>query len=278
MRTGALGPALSRFAYSDKAAVEKKLRRFARHGRAAWHVVLDFDRTLTCATEPGQDFYTWNVLGSFIPKDLQEPWGDLYNSYRPLELRGKLTDALAVEWWDQSFDLLQRGKINLCDVEREFISRANIRPGVSKLFDVCKKIEVPVVILSAGIADIIRLWCEHYKVFPDLIVANQLLLSDAGLVEGWDREGMVHVRNKRERGRKELSHLRSERPYAFLAGDSPDDAHMAEGSKAIRTRVYDPRSDEQDDQATQRAALKLFDLILTGGTLEPLVEIIEIML
>jgi hypothetical protein len=54
---------------------------------------------------------------------------------------------------------------------------------------------------------------------------------------------------------------------------------MAGGSDAVlRVRVYDPRSDERDDDAAQAATLEKFDLMLCGDSLQPLVALMSEML
>ena len=123
----------------------------------------------------------------------------------------------------------------------------------------------------------IDIWCQHYGIQPSAVLATRLNVTPEGLIAGWDQNKLIHVRNKRERGHGELSALKAQRPHIILVGDSLDDANMVEGDAALRTRIYDPRPDEKDSEAAQQATLRRFDLMLVGGTLRPLVGLMESM-
>ncbi|HEV2403625.1 MAG TPA: DNA polymerase III subunit gamma/tau [Candidatus Saccharimonadales bacterium] len=166
--------------------------------------------------------------------------------------------------------------MNLFDVERKFVSRASIRPGVAELFELCQKHNIPTAILSAGVTNIIDIWCQHFGIHPDIVLSTHLGLTDEGHIAGWGQESMIHVLNKRERGHGELSVLREQRPNIILGGGL-DDADMVQGSSILRTRVYDPRPDEKDSEAAQLATLQRFDLMLAGGSLQPLVDLIRLL-
>jgi HAD superfamily phosphoserine phosphatase-like hydrolase len=252
------------------------MTEFQQRGPAGCHVLLDFDRTLTCANAEGVDFYTWTIMESFLPPEFIQPSSELYQTYRPLELRGELTQAKAAEWWNASLSMFQRAGVNLYEVEREFVSRANIRPGVTELFALCQELRIPIVILSAGITNIIEMWCRHYGLQPDLILSTRLQLTPDGFIAGWSQDELIHVLNKRERGHGQLTTLQAERPYTVVVGDSLDDAAMVEGDeKVLRMRVYDPRADEHDDDAAQAATMEKFDVMVKTGSFEPVVELLR---
>jgi phosphoserine phosphatase len=195
---------------------------------------------------------------------------------RPLELAGQLDEALAAEWWNASLTLMRDARVNLREVERAFASRTSIRPGAVDLFDVCKRLGLPVAILSAGVGNIIELWCRHHELKPDVILATQLKLDGAGAIESWDKARVIHALNKRERGHDQLTAWRRERPDTILVGDSLSDAHMVEGDgQILRVRIYDPRPDETGGEVERRASLELFDWVLGGGSLVPLARLVE---
>lgn len=272
---GMFQTALAHVAHADEQALRHKLMQFASRGPGSWHMVLDFDRTLTCANASGQDFFTWSILDSFLPQKMQSIATNLYNRYRPLELSGELTEELALEWWNKSLKLLQDGKVNLFEVEREFMSRASIRPGIAELFAFCKQHNIPTVILSAGVTDVIEIWCRHHGIKPDIIMATRLKLTPEGHIAGWDQDGLIHALNKHERGHGEIAALRVNRPNTILVGDSMDDARMVEGEDVLRARIYDLRPDEADNHTARTATLTRFDLMLANGTLLPLVNLMK---
>jgi HAD superfamily phosphoserine phosphatase-like hydrolase len=266
---------LGAFAVSSRERAEVKLRKLQDRASGV-HMVFDFDRTLTCARTSGEDFYSWTIMASFLPKSFEQEAAELYRAYRPLELRGELTHELAAEWWNWSLGMMRRGGVNLLEVERDFLKVASIRPGVKELFDLCERRSIPTVILSAGVTNIIEMWCKHYGIRPAVVISTRLELTPEGRIAGWDPDNLVHVLNKRERGHGELSRLRAERPNIVLVGDSLDDAGMAEGDEdVLRVRIYDPRADERDNEAARRATLERFDLMIGGKSLEPLVGVLE---
>jgi HAD superfamily phosphoserine phosphatase-like hydrolase len=271
--------ALEPFLFKDAAIVGNKLANFEAEGAESWHVLLDFDRTLTCANESGKDFYTWTILESYLPEEFRKPSAELYQQYRPIELRGEMTEAIANEWWNKSLQMMKEAGVNLREVEHEFMSRASIRPGVKEIFGLCKGWGIPIAILSAGITDVIEIWCRHFNIEPNYILSTKLQLTSDGRIAGWDRNKLIHPFNKREQGHSELVKLTAGRPRAIIVGDSLDDAKMAAGSDSVlRVRIYDPRPDEHDSASAQAATLENFDLMLAHGSLKPLVSLMDALL
>jgi HAD superfamily phosphoserine phosphatase-like hydrolase len=264
----------------DAAALEAKIADFAQVGAHGTHVIFDFDRTLT-VKKPGSDdeVTTWHILGEHLPPEGKLEYKNLFQKYRGIELRGELTTQTAIDWWSASFELYIKYGINLPDVENDFLNKASIRPGVAELFELCAKHSIPTIILSAGIRDVIEIWCRRYKIEPSLIISTTLTLDHAGKITGWERDTLVHVLNKSEATHAELVSIRSERPKTFLIGDSLDDAAMASGDRdVIRVRVLDPRGDEIISEQEMQKTLKKFDVLIQSGSMRPFLELVELVI
>jgi HAD superfamily hydrolase (TIGR01544 family) len=262
----------------DFAALEAKIANFVRVGAQGMHVIFDFDRTLT-VKKPGSDdeVTTWHILGEHLPPEGKVEYKNLFQKYRGVELRGELTTQTAIDWWSASFELYIKYNINLADVEDDFLNKASIRPGVAELFELCAKHGIPTVILSAGIRDVIEIWCRRYKIEPSLIISTALRLDPTSRITGWREDTLVHVLNKSEATHAELIRIRSERPKTFLIGDSLDDATMASGDRdVIRIRVLDPRTDEVTSEQEIQKTLESFDALTQSGSLRPLLELVEL--
>jgi HAD superfamily phosphoserine phosphatase-like hydrolase len=257
--------------------VMSKLASFALAGSESFHVVSDFDLTLTAGKQPGQNIGTWDVMDELLPPEGVERHTAIYNSFRPIEIQGKLTAEIAREKWSETLDLITSYPIDIDDVEAAFLSVAQLRRGARELFDVCRANNVPTVVLSSGIRNVIQTMAEHYQIHPTYILSNDLEFDDTTrLVTGWRRDSLVHILNKNEMGHSELAALRRTRPNVLLLGDVPDDVRMVEGDSVLRIRILDPRKGEIHDlEAAKQVSFDCgYDLVVEHD-LQPVVRIVE---
>jgi hypothetical protein len=132
------------------------------------------------------------------------------------------------------------------------------------------------VILSAGIKDVIELWCEKFHVRPNMILSTKLHFNGRGFISGWDRDSLVHTLNKNETGKKHLGAIQKTRPYAILIGDSMDDAAMVDGDENILRIFIDNGSHKKNlTDGFYNKVFEKFDLIIKNGSLLPIVEAIK---
>jgi hypothetical protein len=136
---------------------------------------------------------------------------------------------------------------------------------------------IPTVILSAGILDVIEIWCKKYNVNPKLILSTALVVSNEGTVLGWDKSTLVHTLNKSEAKHPELEAIRSDRPNTLLIGDSLEDANMASGDKNVfRIRILDQQPSSQSSQEMQLSkSFMKFDAVISSGDLYPLLKLLN---
>jgi HAD superfamily hydrolase (TIGR01544 family) len=255
----------------------RKIERLRQAGADQLQVVFDFDRTLTVA-RPGtnDEVTTWHILNDHLPQVGQDRYQELYQQYRALEVSGEMTAKHAVTWWSSILDLFVEHKVDMAEVERDFLTKASIRPGAKGLFELCTQYGVPTIILSAGIGDVIELWAQAYAIQPTIILSTSLITDTDRRVVGWHRDTLVHLLNKKEIGHPELVRIRSGRHYTILIGDSLADADMAEGTDTvIRVRLYDPRADEQANVAARKHTLTTFDAMIESGSLDAVRELAQ---
>lgn len=259
---------------------EEKLADFATLGATGVHAVFDFDRTLTVKRPGSQDeVTTWHILREHLPENGQAEYQKLFEKYRALELSGEMSQHDAIEWWSSILNLFVEHRIDLVAVEETFLGRASIRPGTVELFRLFADNGIPTIILSAGIREVISIWCRKYGIKPSSIVSTALTLSDENKISGWQKDTLVHVLNKSESTHPELAAIRSRRPKALLVGDSLDDAAMANGEEdVIRVRILDPRADEIATEQEERKTFEKFDALIKTGSLYSLKELVEIII
>lgn len=257
------------------ALVIDKINSFRSFGPQNVHYIFDFDRTMT-TKHPGTkgDVTTWHILSQHLPPDGLRSYSELFDIYRAQEIRGDLSNDDAVRWWSSILDLFVEHRINLFEVERDFLDKASIRPGTKELFILLRDAGIPTVILSAGIRDVIDIWCKKYDIDARLVLSTMLKVDHDGTITGWHADSLVHVLNKSEVGHPELASLRKSRPNVVLIGDSMDDALMSDGiDNVLRIRILDRREDDDwSEDAEVARTLTRFDAFVSSGSLVPILE------
>lgn len=262
---------------SDRVRLQEKINYILGGGLKDIHMLFDFDRTLTVRdTNTRDDITTWHILKEHLPREGQQVYQELFTKYRGKEIDGNMTNDHAAEWWGLILDLFVEHHLDLKAVEADLLKRANIRPGTTELFEFCKEMGVPTIIMSAGIKDVINMWDAVYKLDPTLVIATALEIDDAGRIVGWHRDTLVHALNKDEADHPELAAIRSKRPKTVLVGDSMSDKNMANGEKdVLRIRILDSRPDEVIVSAQERErTFAEFDAIIEDGSLAALGELL----
>lgn len=216
-------------------------------------------------------------MNEHLPVDARQQYQQYFTKYRALEVAGEMTTDHAVEWWSAILDLFVSNNVSLADVEETFLDKANIRPGVKRVFDLFGRLEIPSTILSAGIRDVIDIWSARYGINPTLTLSTKLLVGSSGIVAGWDRSSLVHVLNKHETGHPELTAIKQARPNILVIGDSLDDASMATGDdNVIRIRILDRRDDDPDLVSEKVRTFERFDALITSGSFDPIASLIKV--
>lgn len=265
---------------ADSISFQRKIAEFAALGAAGVHVIFDFDRTLTVRRPGAQDeVTTWHILREHLPEAGQAEYQRLFEKYRALELNGDMTQQDAVQWWSSILNLFVAHSIDLTAVEETFLARASIRPGTVELFKLFADHNIPVIILSAGIHDVIDIWCRQYNIHPSIIISTRLKIDSNNIISGWQEDTLVHVLNKSEATHPEVSTMRRNRTKLFVVGDSLDDASIAaDGHHVVKIRILDFRGDEATTVHEEHKTLQKFDAFVKTGSLDPLRQLIELIL
>lgn len=145
----------------DPELLEKKIAAIRLAGPEKLQVIADFDATLTKYWIDGcRGQSSHGLLQQGNPKydikrqELKEYYHPLeFNPTIPLDEKAKLME----EWWEKTHALLIEGGLTY-DAIKKSVDNATIafREGVVELFEFLEEKEVPVLIFSAGLADIIE--------------------------------------------------------------------------------------------------------------------------
>jgi len=270
---------LKKFVCRDEAKALKKMELIAKEGAERLHFLLDFDRTLTPSDNgSSQDASTWGLLESHLREDMVAEIKGLYKKYRPLEIQNKMTAQDAVEWWEASLEVHKKNGTKWSDIALDVDKKMAIRPYVKEFFSACGEKNIPAVIISAGIRDVIELWFQKFDIRPAGLLSTNLFFDEKGRMNGWEKDSLVHTLNKNEMAHRELKEIMECRPNIILMGDTMDDASMAAGEEnVLRIIIDDPRKDETRDGSFYDSAFQKFDLIIKGKSWEPLMGIFDLL-
>ncbi|KAL4217216.1 7-methylguanosine phosphate-specific 5'-nucleotidase [Mactra antiquata] len=231
----------------DRERVMDIIKQMKDDGPDKLQVVADFDRTLTKFTHRGSVCATChNVLEeSGLPKEYKEKAYAIRDKYFPIETDPNLSIEEKIphmiEWWTQAHDLLMKYPLS-----KEMLynmvanSSAKLRDGCTKFFDKLHASDVPLLIFSAGVGDIIcEMIAQHSTMYDNMhVVSNDLDFDDNGKMIGFKGE-LIHVFNKNESAIHDsdyftnLSHCTN----VILMGDSLGDLQMANGAENVKAKL-----------------------------------------
>jgi len=269
---------LKEFSCRNKKRSLEKMEKFWKEGREKIHIITDFDLTLTPRdSRPGQDSSTWGILENYLPEAAIEKIKKLYEKYRPLEVQGEMTVADAVDWYEGALEIYKRSGIKWADIVHDVEEKMSIRPYVKDFFNACEEKEIPTIIISAGVKDVIEIWCRKFGIIPAVLLSTDLLFNSEGRIRGWEKDSLIHIFNKKEKGHKEISGVRQSRPNIILIGDTLYDAAMADGDdNVLRVIIDDPRKDDASrSQSFYDNVFQKFDLMIKDKSFFPLVKMIR---
>uniref|UniRef100_M4C7A7 5'-nucleotidase n=1 Tax=Brassica campestris TaxID=3711 RepID=M4C7A7_BRACM len=217
------------------------------------NVIADFDGTLTRYRVNG-------VRGQSSHGILQQGNADydakreaLYEHYHPLEFSPLIPledkTKLMEEWWSKTHNLLIEGGLTF-DAIKDSVANSSIafRDGVAELFEFLEEKEIPVLIFSAGLADVIEevLRQKLHRTFKNVkIVSNRMVFDDDGRLVSFKGK-LIHVLNKNEHaldmaaplhdqlgvdngGEGEENAYVKQRTNVLLLGDHMGDLRMSDG-------------------------------------------------
>ena len=262
----------NKFLSKNKKDVIKKIKSFQKQGRGKIHIVLDFDKTLVRGKdEKGRRITVWDAMEQFVPKEKQLESIEKYKKYRAFELKQKLSVTQAIKWWGWNLDLFKGLKTSRIE---EAACLLQTRPFVKEFFNICQEKNIPTIIISASIKNVIESWCQKEKIQPTLVLSTEFSLSN-GKIADWKKNTLIHSLNKREKGHREIKKIKTARPKTILIGDSLDDVPMAEGKdNVIRIAIYDPKHGSDNNKLNE--LMEKFDLVFIGDSFRPIMEILDL--
>lgn len=251
-----------------------KLEQFQEDGPKGLLVVSDWDRTLTRSTaEDGTDQSSCSVIANsgLLGPAFSRRYQELFDRYRSIERAPEISEGDKSRhlrrWWSLQFDLLLDFKLNKRTIRRIVReNRPHLRDGAGLFFKTLRERRIPLIILSAGISEIIeaRLAEEGQSTDNFTIIANTLAFDADGTAVAY-RTPLIHSLNKHAR-RVDFPPEMAGRRNLLLLGDTLEDSRMAENISHSRLLSFAFPADAEHLQEYRSA----YDVVLAPETsLEP---------
>ncbi|KAL1101590.1 hypothetical protein V6Z11_D05G307200 [Gossypium hirsutum] len=190
---------------NDQRSLDRKISAIRNDGPSKLQVIADFDATLTRYWVNGLRGQSSHGLLKQGNPEYDAKRQALFEYYHPLEFSPAIPleekTKLMEEWWGKTHGLLIEGGLTY-DAIKSSVANSNIafRDGVVELFELLEEKDVPVLIFSAGLADIIEevLRQKVHRYFKNIkIVSNQMVFDDSGRLVSFKGK-LIHSLNKNE--------------------------------------------------------------------------------
>lgn len=231
------------------------------------YLVLDFDRTITAAKSTD----SWDASGKLLGEEFKVKINELYQKYRPIELDYNISETKKNEemlkWYSEVMELYY--KYNLTQeklVKSVLKSNLIFRKGIKEFLKNMYENNIPVIILSAGIGNVIVEFLKNNKMCYNNIVqiiSNFIEFDQKGNMKKFDNKKIIHSLNKTIDGHvsEKINKELNKKEYKILIGDLIEDNKMVderELNSTLRIGILDINIDENLDRFN-----KNFDIVLT---------------
>ncbi len=199
--------------------------------------IIDFDRTLTT----GASDASMGIIPTFLGGECLKERVELYQYYRPLELDYKIGKEekrkIMKEWATRSFRLLSKYLVSEKIIE-DSLQNANLhlRNGAKEFLQNLYEKNIPVVIMSAGVGNLIKRFLGKEGVLYD----NILLISN--FFEFKDNKTYIDTENLMASSSKDYSKIPEDirkildkKDGILLCGDIVEDIRMIDNKQRDKT-------------------------------------------
>ena len=218
----------------------KKIEKF-NFNDTNYYVVIDFDRTIT--SKESEDSWSAVANKEVINNELIEKMDELYQIYRPIELDYNISfeekERLIEKWYQDVMDLYYQYNLTKEKLEKS-VAKSNLifRNGMKEFLDKLQRQNIPVIILSAGIGNVIEQFLRANNCyFTNMhVISNFIEFDEKGNMKKYNKK-MIHSLNKTIVGKLSLK-LQKEietKEYAILLGDLIEDISMVPKEKLDTT-------------------------------------------
>lgn len=269
----------------NKEKLEEKIKAIKSDGINKLHIVSDFDRTLTKYFYNDKKSCSSYILiqeGGHLKNDYPEKSRLLFDKYYPIEIDNSLDYVFKfnkmIEWWELQKKLMIESNLH----KEVIINTAKnhpdlLRNGIDIFLDNLNKYNIPLLIFSAGIGNLIEESIKNInKLTPNIhILSNTFEFDENGFAIGYKNE-IIHIMNKSEDKIRDAEYkkLITKRDNVILLGDSLDDLAMVNETKVNVLIKIGFLNDNIQDNLEQYS--NKFDIVITNdGSMNYVNQILE---
>ena len=238
-----------------------------------FYVMIDFDRTITEA----QSISAWRVLyySELLGEKFKQKYAEIHDQ---TELSKSESNEAKQKAFEQRFiaymDLLRDCHFNK-DILEKAVEKTDLtlRDGAKEFFRKMYKNNIPVIIISSSIKNVIEEYLKQNHAFYDNIhiYANNLDMN--GKKENDVTNVTPYNKNEIEFS-EELKKNIKDKKYILLLGDIPDDVNMVSKEKLNHTITIGFL--EENIESNLERYNKTFDIVLTNNaSFKDVLEIID---
>ncbi len=230
------------------------------------YLVLDFDRTIT--SNDSED--SWDVAGKLLGKDYTKKMREYYQIYRPIELDYKIKrnekEQAMIQWYGKCMDLYYQFHLTQ-EKLRESVKQSNLifRNGAKEFLKKAYQQNIPIIILSAGIGNVIEEFLKQHNCYFNniFIISNFIEFDEIGKIKKFNNTKIIHSLNKTTKNRlpENLTKKLKNKKYKILIGDLTEDAKMVEENEWNNTLKIGILENQVEENLIFYK--KVFDVILT---------------
>ena len=258
----------------------KKIEKINSIKNNDFYILTDFDGTITKSTSDS----SWSSIfkNPKVTKEFVAKCVELYTHYHAHEIDEKLSLAekskIMTEWYKKNIITLKEFKItkDVIDYAANNTNIMSFRPGAKEFLECMHKNKVPIIVISAGVGNIIEQFliknnCNYPNIY---ICSNFLEYDDNGLITGVRNNNLIHPLNKSEISLPiSIKKKISTRTNTILLVDNITDMNMSTLNKNLyKVGFLDERINERLEQFKEN-----YDLVCTDKTtFTELKEIVEL--
>ena len=262
---------------------ESIIERLKAGGADNLHIIADFDRTITPNKVNGEKTsasFAQFRNGGYLSETYRQEAEKLFEHYYPIEVDATIDEsekrAAMKEWWQKHMQLFVDEKVTLDIITEVASTRLKLRENAKDFFGIIHQNQIPLLIFSAGVGDLIRIHLESKNLITENvhIISNFFEFKD-GIAIG-TKEPVVAAASKDEAAVTETPFASEiiERRNAILMGDKIEDLQMSHGIEhdALLTIGFL----NENDPVVRDAFLANFDIVIEGdGSLESVNELLK---
>uniref|UniRef100_A0A5K3EKH6 5'-nucleotidase n=1 Tax=Mesocestoides corti TaxID=53468 RepID=A0A5K3EKH6_MESCO len=242
--------------------VRLKLIRMTKLGKDNLQIISDFDWTMSKFLHNGELNPTCHGIFEQDPEMTTEARSKLRmlrQTYVPVEFDQNIPNSSKIpfmlEWWDLSHQVIVGSNVHK-DSLLTTVQNCNLRlrDRVPEFMSILHMHNIPMLVFSAGLGDVIEMILERYDMRYDnvKVISNFMNFDKNGLLVCF-RSPCIHTFNKSFASvalSDDLHKNVSKRRCVILMGDSSYDPHMADG-------LVEEGLDSDTDEATSPTILRI---------------------